>query len=118
MDIAVFNARGVQNLPRVRFRAGTCRADRYAFAAQIIDRFDAGFFQRYDLYRFRIQRRYAAQVVNFFAVKHFQAVRRIVGDIVLDQRQIQRAVFEHIDVGDRGPGALRGRIDIGDIFIE
>ena len=117
-DVGVGNAEDFHDLTGIGFGAASQRTNGNAFAFEVGNGFDAFAFDGYDLDGFIVQRGNTLDCFDFFVFEHFSAVRRVVGDIVLDQRHFNFAVFDQVDVGDGSAGALCAGVHAGNVFIE
>ena len=116
--IFIFNAICFHNLASVSLSTRTSSTYSNTFALEISNRFDAGFFQGYDLYGFRIQGCQTLQVSNLFALEHFGAVCSIVSDIVLNESDFNLALAQQVYVSNGSAGGLCRSIRTRNILVE
>ena len=118
LNIIIFNAICFHDLASVSFGTGACSTYSDAFAFEISNRFDTGFFQGNNLYGFRIQSCKTLQAGNLFAFEHFSAVGSIVSNIILNKSNFNLALAEQVYVSYGSAGRLCGSIGTRNIFIQ
>ena len=106
LDVIVGDPGSFQDLAGVGFGTGTGGPYGHPFAFHIGQGLDAGLGGGYDLDGFRIQGCQGFQVLDFFALEHFQALDGIIGNVVLDEGDIHFAFLQQVDVGHGGTGGL------------
>ena len=96
----------------------TMRADRDPLAFEVRNSLDAFVFDRYDLNRFIVEGSNTLKTGNLLVFEHFGSIGRIIGDVVLHERQLDLAVFNQIDIGNGCAGALGAGIHTGNVLVE
>ena len=120
MNFHIFISQAISShdLTSVCFSTGTSSTYSNAFAFEVIDGIDAGFFQGYDLYGFRIQSCQALETSYLFAFEHFLTVSSIESDIVLDESDVNFALVQQVYVSNGSTSGLCRCVATGDVFVE
>ena len=118
IDIIIGQTICTEDLTGIRFCARAGSTDSDLFALEVSDGFDAFVSGGDELDSFRIECSDTADVFYLVVLEHFLAVGCIVSDIILDESDVDGAVFQHIDIGYRCTGRLCGCIHAFDILVQ
>ena len=118
IDIIIGQTICTEDLAGIGFCAGAGSTDRDLFALEVGNGFDAFISGGNELNGFRIESSDTTDAFYFVILEHFLAVGCIVSDIILDESDVDGAVFQHIDIGYRCTGRLCGCIHAFDILVQ
>ena len=116
--IFISQAISSHNLTSICFSTGTSSTYSDAFAFEVIDGINTGFFQGYDLHGFRIQSCQALETSYLFAFEHFLTISSIESDIVLDESNINFALVQQVNVSYGSTSGLCRCVAARDVFVE